>query len=212
MGVARSARPRSRSQEAPEVKVHAPDEFAGGGKGVTGNLLLKPIARQEARIKPLMAAAIGGAVAPSILGALAVCFSTQPDTLLRYLLSGAGLLLVSPLLAVAAYTFLRDDELEPYRSLQLYIRAAVCAVVYMVLWAVFVYVKGAMHSQIELPYWFLVAPPFLIVGAAAGKFSFDLETANGFFHYAFYLAATMLLAAIASLGVGVVTMYSSRSA
>ncbi len=40
-------------EKKPEVKIHAPDEFAGGGKGVTGKLLLKPIARQETRIKPL---------------------------------------------------------------------------------------------------------------------------------------------------------------
>ena len=55
-------------------------------------------------------------------------------------------------------------------------------------------------GNIDLPYWFLVAPPFLIVGAMAGKFSFDLETTNGFFHYAFYVAVTMILGAIADLG------------
>ncbi len=30
-----------------EVKIHAPDEFSGGGKGVTGKLVLKPIARRR---------------------------------------------------------------------------------------------------------------------------------------------------------------------
>ena len=46
-----------------------------------------------------------------------------------------GLLLVSPVLVVAAYTFLRDDELEPYRGLPLLIRSAACAAAYAVLWA-----------------------------------------------------------------------------
>jgi hypothetical protein len=182
-----------------EVKIHAPDEFSGGGKGVTGKLLLKPIEREQTRVKPVMAAMVGGAIVAAIVLAVVMRFvATQPG-LLRYLLGAAGLLLVSPALAATAYTFLRDDELEPYRGMQLCIRAAVCALVYIILWAVFAYVKATMGS-IDLPYWLLVAPPFLIVGATAGKFSFDLETANGFFHYAFYLAVTMILGAIAGLG------------
>ena len=185
-------------EKKPEVNVHAPDEFSGGGKGVTGKLLLKPITREETRVKPVMAALVGGASLAAIILAIVVRFMGPDAGPIRYLLSGAGLLLVSPPLAVTAYTFLRDDELEPYRGMQLYIRAAVCALVYMILWAVFAYVKSTI-VPIELPYWIIVAPPFLGVGTAAGKFSFDLETANGFFHYAFYVAATMLLAVIAGL-------------
>jgi hypothetical protein len=184
-----------------EVKIHAPDEFSGGGKSVTGKLLLKPIARQQTRIKPVMAAVIGGAVAAAILGALVVRFVAKEPGALRYLLSGVGLLLVSPPLAVLAYTFLRDDELEAYRGMQLYIRAAVCALVYMILWAVFAYVYiDVFEGSIDLPYWLLVAPPFLCLGAAAAKFSFDLETTNGFFHYAFYVAVTIILGVIAIRG------------
>ncbi|MGA2254490.1 MAG: hypothetical protein ABSG53_07510 [Thermoguttaceae bacterium] len=182
-----------------EVKIHAPDEFSGGGKGVTGKLLLKPITREKVRVKPVMAAVIGGAVVAAISCALAVRFVASEPGMLRYLLSGIGLLLISPALAVVAYTFLRDDELQAYRGMQLCIRAAICAVVYMILWAVFAYVKTTVGT-IELPWWIAVAPPFLCVGAAAGKFSFDLETSNGFFHYAFYLAVTMILGAIANLG------------
>jgi len=182
-----------------EVKVHAPDEFAGGGKSVTGKLLLKPIARREVQIKPVAAAVIGGGVVAAILWAVVVRFVGHESSTLYYPLIGVGLLLVSPALTVAAYTFLRDDELEAYRGMQLYIRAAVCAAVYMILWAAFAYVKTKMGT-IELPVWMLVAPPFLGIGAATGKFAFDLETSNGFFHYAFYVAATMILGAIAGLG------------
>ncbi len=182
-----------------EVQIHAPDEFSGGGKGVTGKLLLKPIERQPTRVKPVMAAVVGGAIVAAIALALVVRFVAPAAGPLHYSLIGIGLLLVSPPLAMAGYTFLRDDELEPYRGKQLWIRAAVCASVYVILWAVFAYVKVSMGS-IDLPYWFMVAPPFLLVGAMAGKFSFDLETASGFFHYAFYLAVTMILGAIANLG------------
>ena len=74
-----------------------------------------------------MAAVIGGAVVAAIAWALVVRFVAPGAGPLRYPLIGIGLLLVSPPLAVAAYTFLRDDELEAYRGMQLYIRAAVCA-------------------------------------------------------------------------------------
>jgi hypothetical protein len=187
-------------EKKPEVTIHAPDEFSGGGKGTTGKLLLKPIARQETHVKPAMVAVIGGAVVAAIAGALVVRLIAAEAGPFRYLLSGIGLLLVSPPLAVAAYTFLRDSELEAYRGKQLYLRAAVCGLVYMILWAVFAYVKFALHSEIELPYWLVIAPPFFLVGTLAGKFAFDLDTGNGFFHYAFYVAATMILGAIAGLG------------
>ena len=123
------------------------------------------------------------------------------STTLRYVLSGVGLLLVSPALAAVAYTFLRDDELEPHRGTEFLIRATICGVVYIILWAVFPYVKTVsdpVTGMVPL-YWAMLVPPFLIVGAMAGKFSFDLETANGFFHYAFYVALTMVLGWIAGL-------------
>ena len=185
-----------------EVKIHAPDEFGGGGKSVTGKLLLKPIARRQTRVKPIMVVLIGGAVIAAIAGALAIR-SMAPQGFKLLLLAGAELLLVSPLLAMAAYTFLRDDELEPYRGMQFYIRAIVCALVYIILWGGFIFVKGKAADpatgKLDLPYWLLIAPPFVIVGAMAGKFSFDLETTNGFFHYAFYIAVTMVLGVIAHL-------------
>jgi len=186
-------------EKAPEVTVHAPDEFSGGGKGVSGKLLLKPIERQEARVKPVAAAVIGGVAAAAVAWAFAVRSIDPENSMLRYLVSGAGLLLVSPPLAIAAYTFLRDPDAEPYRGKTLFIRAGACGLVYTVLWGIFVYLRTQLGTPIELMYWVFVAPPFLIVGGLAGKFSLDLETSNGYFHYAFYVAVTMLLEWIAHL-------------
>ena len=104
---------------------------------------------QEARIKPLAAAAIGGAVVAAVIWALLLRFVAAEAGTLRFLLIGIGLLLVSPPLAAAAYGFLRDDEFEAYRGKQLFIRAAVCAVVYMILWAVFPYVKSPLADPIS---------------------------------------------------------------
>ncbi len=188
-------------QKQPEVKVHAPEAFVSGGKSVSGKLLLKPIAREPTRIKPLVLAAIGGGAVAAIVLALVIRLKAPDPGTLRYLLCGIGLLLMAPPLVVAAYGFLRDDELEPYRGRQLYIRAAICGIIYALLWGLFAYVRGyaLKDTPIDLPYWFLLAPPFLIVGGMAGKFSLDLETANGFFHYAFFLAVTFVLGLIAGV-------------
>jgi hypothetical protein len=189
-------------QAQPEVKVHAPEEFGSGGKSVSGQVLLKPIAREQTRMKPLVIAAVGGGVVAAIAYAVVMRrFVPGPDTQpsafdLQHILCGLGLLLVAPPTCVAAYAFLRDAELQPYRGAQLWLRAAICGLVYALLWAAFAYVKGTI-GHIDLPYWLLVAPPFLIIGGMAGKFSFDLETANGFLHYAFYVAVTALLGMIA---------------
>src|SRR5271166_5243420 len=88
-------------QKQAEVKIHAPDEFSGGGKGRTGKLLLKPIVREKTRIKPVMAAIVGGVLAGAIILACVLRWGVAPDAAtLQYLLGGAGLLLASPALAV----------------------------------------------------------------------------------------------------------------
>ncbi len=58
----------------------------------------------------------------------------------------SGLLVISPVLVLAAYTFLRDDELEPYRGRELYIRITTCAAVYLILWAGLAYVKFCLGT------------------------------------------------------------------
>ena len=103
-------------EKAQEVKVHAPEEFSSGGRSVTGKLVTKPIARQQVKVRPRMAAAVGGAA----LGVLLVTWLAG-SLLQFYPLRGLGLLLLSPILVFTAYTFLRDDELEPYRGRELYI-------------------------------------------------------------------------------------------
>ena len=194
-------------QKQPEVKVHAPETFSSGGKTVSGKLALKPIAREQTRVTPLMIAAIGGGIVAAIAyAAFLRRFASGPDTPsnafdLQHILCGLGLLLAGPPLCIAAYAFLHDDELQPYRGAEVCLRAAICGLVYAILWAAFAYVRvGPFGGEaIAMPMWFVIIAPFLVAGGMAGKFSFDLETANGFFHYAFYVAVTLLLGVIAGV-------------
>lgn len=106
------------------------------------------------------------------------------------LLAG-GLLLVSLPVVVGGYSFLRDEELEPYRGRALWIRSGICGLVYTLIWIGFSFVP---ESAISSPWnWFFIAPPLLLAGAGIALATLDLEFGNAFFHYAFYLAVTMLL-------------------
>ena len=172
-----------------EVQVHTPTEFAGGGRGATGKLALKPIARQETRLHPVAATAVVAAVFAVFITAW-IAGGVFRDSLFA---RAVGLLLVSPPLVIAGYAFLRDDdELEPYRGKALCLRAGFCTVAYAVLWGVLGYVSSYL-LDVEVWNWLIVAPPLLIAGAFAAFACFDLEFGAGFFHYAFYVLVTMLL-------------------
>ena len=56
---------------APEVKIHTPEAFAGGGKSVTGKLVTKPVARLDIKIQPLAVALIAAAAVGIVLVAAA---------------------------------------------------------------------------------------------------------------------------------------------
>ncbi len=182
--------------QAQEVQVHAPEEFSrGGGRNAAGVLVGKPIARAQVKIEPVAVVAVLAGVLAVVVVAWAAGSLIQGNLAIRV----AGLLVVSPPLVVAAYSFLRNDELEPHRGRSLYVRAAVCSLAYMALWWVYGYLAGIfLHG--ELWEWLLVVPPVLALGALGALVCLDLEYGNGFFHYAFYVLATVLLRSIAGMG------------
>lgn len=180
--------------QAEEVKVHAPTEFATGGRSTTGKLITKPIERQQTRVQPVTAVAVGAVVLTVALVTWMAGDLIQRNLEVRFL----GLLLVSPPLVVAAYTFLRDNDLEPYQGTSLYVRSAICALSYMALWGVYSYLAGRVLSG-ELWEWIFVLPPFLAAGALIALASLDLDFGSGFLHYAFYVLVTVLLSWFAGI-------------
>jgi hypothetical protein len=177
-----------------EIKIHGGEDFATGGRNAAGKLVLKPIARQETRFRPLTAALVGGGTL------LVVLLDWLGGRYLRdsALLCVAGLLLISPPLVIAAYTVLYDDELESHRGKALYLRAAVCSLVYILLWCIFSYMVARGFTG-EVWSWLFVAPPFLVMGALTALACFDLDFGNGIFHFAFYVLVTILLRWVAGM-------------
>jgi hypothetical protein len=113
-----------------------------------------------------------------------------------------GAALLGPLLAFAAYTFLRDDELEPYRGTEVLLRALACGLEYAAIWGgycfVFAYLNPKPPSgwQPSWPVMAAVVPIMVAIGAVAAQASFELELTTGAFHYAVYLVTTLILRVI----------------
>ncbi len=170
-----------------EVKVHVPEAFAGGGKSAAGKLVTKPIAHIDVKLKPVAMAILVVAV----VAVLVVTWFLGRAGFLDTIAVAAGLLIISPPLAVAAYEMLRDDEFEPFRGGSLYLRSAACGWAYALLWGVFAMLSPYIVTG-EVWNWFFVLP-FIGVGALVPMGAFDFEFGDGAFHCGFYLVATLLL-------------------
>jgi hypothetical protein len=177
-------------EKSEEVKVHAPEAFAGGGRSASGKMVIEPVAFQPARLDPVKASLIAAAV----LVVLAVTWVGGRLGLFASLLpTAAGLLLISPLLVLAAYPILRNNDLEPYRGRELYLRSALCALGYAALWGLFALLvaRGVIFGDVWV--WLFVVPPFGLAGGLFAMASLDLNFGDAVFHYGFYLLATLIL-------------------
>ena len=179
----------------PEVKIHAPepaDTPAGKGKAKTSAGSLKPIAREETKLRPVAIIGLLLGIAGTVAGAWFGAGLLKDMLPVRVV----ALLLVSIPTAAAGYTFLRNDELEPYRGGALWLRSAICALLYTALWCGFYFIPPDLSRSAMN--WFFLAPPFGLIGAGVAFACYDLDFGSGFFHYCFYL--------LVSLGLG----YGSR--
>jgi hypothetical protein len=183
-------RPLKVPDKAQEVKVHAPEEFAGGGRSTSGKLVIKPVAFTPTKLQPVTTTII----IASVLVVLAVTWVGGRAHLFESMIATTvGLLLVSPPLVMAAYEILRNDDLEPYSGKQFYIRSSLCALGYMALWGLFTLLVSRGFVSGELWSWAFVAPPFAVAGGLFAMAAFDFDFGDGLFHYGFYFVATMIL-------------------
>jgi hypothetical protein len=177
---------------ADEVKIHVPEEFASGGKDRKGRAITKPIPRTDTKVHPKIVAAI---IVGSVLAVAVALVGRGLGEGAKYVLSGVGLLLIGPPIAVGGYFFLRNEELEAYRGIELWTRAALCALGYAVLWVVYWYLKEQTGIPADMYQWVFVAPVFIAAGGGLALAAFDIEYGSGALHYSFYLIVTLLLRA-----------------
>lgn len=175
---------------AAEVKIHAPEEFASGGKDQKGRAITKPIPRVDAKVKSNVVAAI---IVGSVMALAVALVGRSLGESAKLGLIAAGLLLIGPPLSVGGYFFLRNDELEPYSGKELWIRASLCGLGYAVLWGVYWYLGYQAGIPNEMFHWVFIAPAFVAAGGGLAMAAFDLEFGSGALHYSFYIVVTLLL-------------------
>lgn len=179
-----------------EIVVHAPEGF--GPKDTKGRAVLKPIARKETKVSPRLTAIILGAIVV-VLGAAWMFRSPTGDVPTLLLVFGA--LALAPPLAWAGYTFLRDDELEPFRGRELWLRVGICSAVYAALWGLVALVTGYVlgGAEVEVIHMVFIAPVMVGIGAFGAFASLDFEFSTAAVHCALYLLITIALRLILGL-------------
>ncbi len=183
-----------------QVVIHAPE--VSGPKDSTGQLVLKPILRKETRLTAVQIVAIVGAVVVVLLVALFLRIRFEgkvPDHEFPLGILIGGSIVLAPLLAFAGYTFLRDNELEPYRGMELILRLIPCTLVYPGLWGLVWLVFGYLEITPQLWHFGVAIPVLVAIGAFAAHLSLDLEPAQAAFHCGMYLTATVMLRLIVGL-------------
>ena len=101
-------------------------------------------------------------------------------------------------LALGGYTFLRDDELEPYRGLSLLHPGHVCGAVYAALWGAYAWLPGLAFNlqRLELFHLLLIVPPLAAVGPLPPSIRWISNSRTAMIHFALYVLVTAALGLI----------------
>ena len=112
-----------------------------------------------------------------------------------------GAILLAPAIAFAGYTFLRNDELEPYRGQALLLRLLIITVAYPMMWGIYLALFGYLNFEGGPPLMALaiVVPLLILAGAFAAHATLDIEYGAALLHCCMYLSATVLLRLIIGL-------------
>ncbi|MCL4202534.1 MAG: hypothetical protein KJ000_08555 [Pirellulaceae bacterium] len=176
-----------------EVVIHEPESF--GPKDTKGRAVLKPIARKEAKFSPVLAAVAGISSLLVLVAAWMLRGQASP------LLLGIGALVLAPPLAWSGYAFLRDDEYEPFRGRELWVRVGACSLVYALLWGLIPLIAGygLRLDELELIHMAFLAPLLIGLGAFTAYASLDFDFGVGALHYGLYLTVTVVLRLVLGL-------------
>ena len=184
-----------------QIVIHA-GEHEAGAVGVSGRHALKTYKRQDTKFQPLVFAVVIGVVLVLLLAAL-VLRGTEAKN--NWLILGAAAVLLGPVVAWAGYSFLRDDELEGYTGMTLWLRSLGAGLVYALLWGIFIFLGGlwfgddAFAKGLEIWQMIMLFVPIMAVGTMTAYVAFDLDPGSGFFSWAMYFAVTVLLRLVIGL-------------
>ena len=190
-----------------EVVIHAPEE--DGPKDSKGKSIVTPIVREEVDVtkKGLI---ITSSVVLSVLVIAVVVRFVFPDDVpvwLRVL----GILALAPPLVATGYSFVREQELEPYRGEELRNRVLILSGVFAILWMIYAFLPAYVmeYDSAANMSWMVFGITFCVMlrfGALPSVAAFELEFFNGLAHAGLYLLGVVIIAAIAGVSLAGVEM------
>jgi len=181
-----------------EVKIHAPDEFAQGGKTAQGKSILKPIARIDMDFNPTRAVLVtGGTLVVVLLAWLLGRMELSVGT--RDLIGIVGLFLIGFPLSLFGYYVMRDrEELFVLTGEELNKKAAICAAAYAGLWILYEAFSWYMSADIIFVWvYFAVAVAFAMFVAHV---VFDVNPGQATLHALIFYVPVLFLRGIMGLG------------
>ena len=181
-----------------QVVIAEPEQFADGGRGISGQLTTKPLARVETTFKPVHILIVTGV---SIAVFLVTLVLGRFDVFHQRLwLQAIGLAVVAVPAAAISYEFLRHQEdLQPLRGRNLIIRSLACGIGYLVIWAGLNWLVNSFVTE-ELWTWAIVLPPVFVAGGFVAYAAMELDYSVGILHFTFFSLIALVLRWAAGLG------------
>ncbi len=178
-----------------EVVIHAPRDDSP--KDSTGQSVLKPITRKETDVTRFGLLITLAAIVTVFLVALIFRFTGPEGAPIWARL--VGLVALAPPLVWAGYTFLYDQEREPYVGPELRNRVLICSAIFAALWCVYAFVPSYVFeldqaAQMSWTTFGITLCIMIALGAIASAATFELEYFSGVIHAGLYFIAIVLLA------------------
>ena len=190
-----------------QVTIHAPDD--GAPKDRTGQSVLKPIRRKETDVTRTGLLVTAGCIL-AVFGVALGFRLTSGEEGTPLWAQIFGLIALAPPLVWAGYKFVYDQELEPYRGVELRNRVLICAAIFVAIWLVYAFVPSYvldLNRPSEMSY--MTAGVFFCImlglGALASVATFELEFTSGLTHAGLYLLTILLLALVSGVPLAGVT-------
>ncbi len=185
-----------------EVVIHAPEDDSP--KDSTGQSVLKPLKRRETDVTRTGILITVGAVLAAVGVAIGFRLTGTPEETVPLWARIVGVVLLAPPLVWAGYTFVREQELDPYVGPELRNRVLILSALFSLLWVIYAFMPTyvlELDSPTEMSFmaFGITFGIMLVVGAFASVGTFELEFFSGLAHAGFYLIVTMALALISGI-------------
>lgn len=179
-----------------EVVIHAPRDDAP--KDSTGQSVLKPITRKETDFTKQGILITAGIIVAVFAVAVMVRITGQQGAALFWA-KLIGLLVLAPPLVWAGYTFLYDQEREPYVGPELRNRVLICSAIFAALWCIYAFVPTYVFeldqaAEMSWTVFGITLCVMIALGALASAGAFELEYFSGIIHAGLYFIVIVLLA------------------